>query len=112
MRMGTWCRIRLSSRKCRGFSRAVTCRTGATGKLLQPLVPAAWPRTKLRNFLRTKVCDGEVLKGADGSLDHRGHREHPQRNSRKCGTVAPVCPCEPLCPLCLSPCSLLPRTSA
>src|SRR5258708_35944163 len=80
----------MSSRKCRGCSRAVTCRTAATAKLLQPLVPAAWPRTKLRNFLRTKGYDGgfewaptEVSPTGGPGGTGKSHKGNPI----KCGTV-------------------------
>src|ERR1700674_752898 len=92
--MDIWSRRRASSRKCQEFSRAATCRTAAIAKPSPPPVPAAWRPTKRRNFLKTKGYDGEVLKGADGSLYHRGHRGHredPQRKSKKRSVRVPLC---------------------
>jgi thioredoxin reductase (NADPH) len=56
--MATWSRIRTSSRKCRAYSRAATCRIAATAKRSPPLVPAAWPRSKWRNFWKKKDTEG------------------------------------------------------
>src|SRR4029077_7373632 len=82
------------------YSPAATCRTAATAKPSRPLGPAAWPRTKWRNTWRTKVTDGEVLKGCRRKSLPQGAQRTQRRSTEEieenavrfplCTSVPPV----------------------